>query len=52
MWKNSRHREITYSPFEVKCKDWLDKYDLRGMRAFRETYMLDDMTWVVPWDCV
>ena len=55
-------------PFEVKCKDRLDKYDLRGMRAFRETYgeqastgaviyagreayMLDDMTWAVPWDC-
>lgn len=25
-------------PFEVKCKDNLDKYDLRGIRAFRETY--------------
>lgn len=25
-------------PFEVKCKDNLNAYDLRGIRAFRETY--------------
>ena len=25
-------------PFEVKCKDHLEPYDLRGVRAFRETY--------------
>ena len=25
-------------PFEAKCKDHLDAYDLRGMRALRETY--------------
>lgn len=25
-------------PIEVKCKDHLDPYDLRGIRAFRETY--------------
>ena len=25
-------------PFEVKCKDHLDAYDLRGIRAFRQTY--------------
>ena len=25
-------------PFEVKCKDSLNAYDVRGIRAFRETY--------------
>ena len=25
-------------PFEVKCKDSLNAYDMRGIRAFRETY--------------
>ena len=25
-------------PFEVKCKDNLNAYDMRGIRAFRETY--------------
>ena len=25
-------------PFEVKCKDHLDAYDLRGIKALRETY--------------
>ena len=25
-------------PFEAKCKDHLDAYDLRGLRALRETY--------------
>ena len=25
-------------PFEVKCKDALNAYDMRGIRAFRETY--------------
>ena len=25
-------------PFEVKCKDHLDAYDLRGVKALRETY--------------
>lgn len=25
-------------PFEVKCKDSLTAYDMRGIRAFRETY--------------
>ena len=25
-------------PFEVKCKDCLNAYDMRGIRAFRETY--------------
>ena len=25
-------------PFEVKCKDTLSAYDMRGIRAFRETY--------------
>jgi len=25
-------------PFEVKCKDHLNAYDLRGVRALRQTY--------------
>ena len=25
-------------PFEVKCKDSLNAYDMRGIRAFRDTY--------------
>ena len=35
---NVLERDGRLHPFEAKCKDHLDAYDLRGIRAFRETY--------------
>lgn len=35
---NVLERDGILHPFEAKCKDHLDAYDLRGIKAFRETY--------------
>lgn len=35
---NVLERDGVLHPFEAKCKDHIDAYDLRGIKAFRETY--------------